>query len=134
MADTVSSTSTSSRDSIPLPPPLISAITSKPDVSIVLRKTDKVFAFAKDCLCSVKSILTAAAFTPAVKSAIVIDVVANTNATFGLSSRNSLSSRTASTFLNPFLLLAIRISERFMSCSVTNWSLTISTRVTLTRI
>ena len=91
-------------------------------------------ALPNDCRCSVKSIFTAAAFTPALKSAIVIEVNANTKATFGRSSRKSLSSRIASTFLNPFLLLAIRISLRFKSCSVTNWSLTISYRVTLTSI
>lgn len=94
----------------------------------------KVLPLPNDWHSSVKSIFTAAAFTPALKFCIVMEVDAKMRATFGCSSLNSFSSSTASTFLNPFLDLAMRISVRFKSCSVTNWSLTISNLVTLTTI
>ena len=129
--DTIcSNTETSSRLSILAPPPRTNAITSKFPLSRDCNVLINSFAFEKLARYSMKSMADLAALIPASKSLIVIELVANSNATRGRWSVKSNCSRTESTFLKPtddfFCLSSILlISSSSMACS---W--TISIRLT----
>ena len=94
-----SKTARSSAASTFAPPPRTKAITSNPLVSRSINRLEKSTEEEKLTLYSRKSIAFFAALIPALKSAIVIDVVAKTSAIFGRSSVKSFCSNSPSTFL-----------------------------------